>query len=128
MQVVHLRQLHEKYGGRAQFLFVYIREAGHMFPVSLPEATESDDAPLDPQLHLVNRVRAGIKHFGLRFPCLLDNEHEEIQRRYSAYPKRMLVVDPAGRIVVDSGNSPRTPFPWKETTDWLDRYEPRADY
>lgn len=119
--MVHLLQVHKKYGARAQFLFVYVREAGHVFPVSVPELP---DAPWGSRAWFVQRVRAGIRLFDLRFPCLLDNEQEEIQKRYAAYPKRMLVIDTAGRIVVDSGNSSSLPFPWQEMTDWLDRYNP----
>jgi hypothetical protein len=124
VQVVRLLRLYEQYGDRAQFLFVYIREAGHMFPVRVPELADPPDAPPGFRPHLVHRARAGIRHFNLRFPCLLDNEEEEVQTLYAAFPKRLLVIDPDGRIVVDSGNSPNLPFPWQEMTDWLDSYEP----
>jgi hypothetical protein len=119
MQVVHLRQLHEQYGDRAQFLFVYIHEGPHDFPMSAPE---SADAPPDSRSALVQRVGAGIRRFDLYIPCLLDNEQREVESLYHAYPLRMLVVDPAGCIVVDSGAAPWNPFPWKATTDWLDHY------
>jgi hypothetical protein len=38
----------------------------------------------------------------------------------------MLVVDPAGRIVIDSGNFLNNLFPWEEATDWLDGYDPSS--
>jgi hypothetical protein len=53
---------------------------------------------------------------------LLDNEQYEVQNLYNAFPKRLLIVDPAGRIALDSGNKPMEAFPWKEVTDWLDHY------
>lgn len=121
--MVHLHQLHEKYSNRTQFLFVYIRDAGHPLPEEVGDIAEDPDAPAGSRLPLVPRVRAGRKHYDLRFPCLLDNEQEKVQALYRAFPKRLLLVDPAGHIVVDSGNVPYEPFPWKEVTDWLDRYE-----
>jgi hypothetical protein len=121
--VVHLCKLHEKYGDRVSFLFVYIREAGHAFPVPVEDDAESPDSPEDTRSWMVKRVRAGIRHFGMRFPCLLDNEQAEVQKLYDAYPRRMLVLDPDGHIAVDSGNAPNLLFPWKAITDYLDRFD-----
>jgi len=117
-----LRQLHEQYGGRAQFLFVYIREAGHVLPDELREFAEPADAPRGSQLRLLPRIRAGRKHFDLRFPCLLDNEAGEVEKRYNAFPMRVFIVDSAGRIAVDSGITSADLFPWKKMTDWLERH------
>jgi hypothetical protein len=119
--VVHLRDLHEKYGDRAQFLFVYIREADHELPEPLREIAAAADAPRGSRLRLVPRIRAGMQHFKLRFPCLIDNGHDEVERLYNAFPVRSLVVDSAGRIVIDSGHASAEPFPWKKISDWLDR-------
>jgi hypothetical protein len=127
--VVHLRHLHDKHGDRAQFLFVYIREAGHLLPEALRDFrdfTEPDDPPPGSRNRLKQRVRAGRDLFGLRFPCLLDNEQMEVQYRYSAFPRRMLVVDATGRIVVDSGNFMNDPFPHERASDWLDHYDPSS--
>ena len=134
--MVTLRQLHEKYSDRAQFLFVYIRDAGHELPEAMRSLAEEPDVPAEPRVRrrkrefviprprLLKRARAGRKFFGLHFPCLLDNEDKEVELQYTAFPKRMLVVDPAGRIVVDSGHFVDDPFPWEEVTYWLDRYGP----
>ncbi len=127
-QVVHLPELHDKYGDSAQFVFVYVREpeAGratrnHDLPEELREFAEPPSAPPGSRLRLVPRVRAGKKHFGLHFPCLLDNENGEVGQLYEACPKRLIIVDKSGHIALDSGKVPKAPFPWKKITEWLDR-------
>lgn len=126
--MVHLPQFHEKYGDRAQFLFVYVREVGmgmmghHPFPEALREFDEPPGAPPGSRLRLKPRVRAGRKHYHLAFPCLIDNEQAEVEKLYSAWPKRVLIVDSTGRIDLDSGNLSSASFPWKALTEWLDRY------
>lgn len=127
--MVHLPKLIEKYGERAEFLFVYNQEMGmtmatyrHQLPEELEEFDEPPGAPSGSRLRLEQRVRAGKKLFGLHLPCLLDNTLHEVQKLYNAFPKRLLIVDPAGRIALDSGNKPMNAFPWEEVTDWLDNY------
>jgi hypothetical protein len=126
--VVHLPKLHEKYGDRVQFLFVYVREVRlameklHAFPEALRPFEEPAGAPLGSRLRLTPRVRAGREHFHLRFPCLIDNEHAEVEALYNAWPARLFIVDAAGRIALDSSDSAPGPFPWAKITDWLDRY------
>ncbi len=115
-----MRQLHEKYGGRAQFLFVYISEGGHELPAELRPFAEPAGAPEGSRLRLLQRVRAGRKHFDLRFPCLIDNEQNEVENLYRAYPSRMVLVNSAGRIAVDSGPLAVDLTFWKRASDWLD--------
>lgn len=126
--MVHLPELYEKYGDRAQFLFVYVREAGikmgmtghHAFPEALREFDEPAGAAPGSRLRLAPRVRAGREHFHLDFPCLIDTEEAKVEELYGAWPKRLLIVDTAGRIAVDSGNLASMTFPWKAITNWLD--------
>jgi hypothetical protein len=126
--VVYLRQLYEKYSDRIQFLFVYVREGhggtmtGQTFPEALREFAEPAGAPPGSRLRLLPRVRAGRNHFGLRFPILLDNEEGEVATRYNASGMRVLIVDRAGRIVLNCGVSSFLQLLWMAITDWLDRY------
>ena len=124
--MVHLPKLIEKYSDRAEFLFIYNSEMkkgfNHQLPEALREFADPPDAPEGSQLFLEQRVRAGMKNFNLRMACLLDNEQGQVQKLYGADPKRLLIVDPNGRIALDSGNMPSEDFPWKEITDWLDHY------
>lgn len=126
--MVHLPELHEKYGDRAQFLFVYVREVGtrmgmtghHAFPEALREFDEPAGVAPGSRLRLASRVRAGRKHFHLNFPCLIDDAEGKVETLYEAWPKRLLIVDSDGSIVVDSGNLASMTFPWKAITNWLD--------
>jgi hypothetical protein len=127
--VVHLPELLEKYSDRVEFLFVYTREIGmamathrHELPEALSDLAEPAGAPPGSRFRLAERIRAGMKHFGLRLPCLLDNEECDVQNQYGAIPKRLIIVDTDGRIVLDSGKAPIASFPWNEVTDWLDHY------
>lgn len=126
-QAVRLSELHEQYGNRAQFLLVYIRETGigmsedHPFPEALREFEEPPGAPSGSRLRLKPRVRAGLNHFHLRFPCLIDNEQAEVEKLYNAWPRRIMILDKTGRIDLDSGNLPSAPFLMKRISDWFDR-------
>lgn len=119
-----MRDLQEKYGGLAQILFVYITDAGHEWPEALREIAGPADAPENARVPLVPRIRAGMEYFDLHFPCLLDNEQGEVERLYNAFPLRVLVVDSAGRIAIDSGHVHMLgkAFSWEKITDWLDLY------
>ena len=121
--MVHVRQLYEKHGGRAQFLFVYVSEAGHELPEELRPFAAPPDAPEGSRQRLQPRVRAGRKHFDLRFPCLIDDEQNQVEMLYRAYPSRLILVDRAGRIALDSGPLAFDPSFCKRVSDWLDRYE-----
>lgn len=127
--MVHLTELFEAYSDCAEFLFIYSGEAKmsvmgslHQLPKALHPFAEPPDEPRGSRIHLASRVRAGNKHFGLHMTCLIDNEQCEVQELYSASPKRMLIVDTAGRIVLDSGRAPSGAFPFQEAADWLDHY------
>jgi hypothetical protein len=122
-RVVHVRRLHEKYRDRAQFLLVYVSEAGHELPSELRPFAEPPGASEGSRLRLLPRVRAGQKHFDLRFPCLVDNEQNEVETLYRAYPSRLILVSSAGRIVLDSGPLAFDPSLFKRVSDWLDRQE-----
>lgn len=93
----------------------------HPFPKALREFEEPAGSPPGSRLRLASRVRAGREHYHLPFPCLIDSEQGEVETLYNAWPKRLLIVDRAGRVVLDSGNLASAPFPWKAITDWLDR-------
>ena len=116
-----MRQFFEKHGDRAQFLFVYIYEAPHEWPEALRQFAEAPDAPLDSRDRHLSQISAGMKRFDLPFPCLIDNDQDEVATLYNAYPLRLVVVDSDGRIAIDSDFNPSQPFPWKKISDWLDR-------
>jgi hypothetical protein len=63
---------------------------------------------------------AGMKHYRLRFPCLLDDRRDTVATQYQAFPKRMLLIDRSGRVALDSGRRPEAPFPWQRVQEWID--------
>jgi hypothetical protein len=119
-QIPALRRLHQTYGDRAAFLFIYIREASHAPPEALQHIADDPAAPPDPEANRRWRLRAALEHFRLSLPCLLDTDDARVEGLYQAWPTRLLLVDRAGRVALDSGNSPDKPFPWEEAEAWLD--------
>lgn len=93
-QLPRLVALHELYRDRAHFLFVYVAEGPHKN--LLPPAAQPEDRTA--------RVRRGLRHYGIRFPCLVDTPDHVVQNAYNGYPMRVLVVDRDGYFDWDSGS------------------------
>jgi len=84
---------------RAAFLFVSVTEAGHRIP-GLEFVLDS----IDPDTLENRRERVGeaMRRMGLSFPGVLDIG-ETAEAAYDAYPTRLVVVGPDGRIALDLG-------------------------
>lgn len=125
-----LRELHEKYKDQAEFLFVYVQEAPHPFPKPLRNAMADPNAPVDAPANRLARVRAGLEHFGLTFPCVLDTEDGQALKAYGAYPQRIVLIDRTGRIALDVGHGLPTGMSLWHASDWLDKYAdpPESDH
>jgi hypothetical protein len=124
--VVHLRKLHEQYGDRVQILFVYTRGAGHAPPEGLEDLVEDENKPPGQRPILRRLARAGMKHFHLNFPCLLDDAEDSVATLYRAFPKRLLLLDGDGKIVLDSGREPDAAFPWEVIHKWIEHPMPAS--
>jgi hypothetical protein len=118
-QVVHLHQLHKDFGDRVQFLFVAVRDAQHSLHPELQhvaEAANSVGTRAKRQLIL----QAGMKHYQLSFPCLVDTEEHEVEKQYrGAHPLRIVLVDRQGQRVFDSGPVPYVPLRWDKIDSWV---------
>lgn len=115
--MVHLRQLQDICGRRLQIVFVYIRGAGHPPEDELKEFVEDERTPTEQRDRL---ARAGMKHYRLQFPCLLDDADDSVCKLYRAYPMRLLLLDKERRIVLDSGiPMSRGAIPWKQICDYI---------
>jgi hypothetical protein len=94
-QLPELERLHREYGDKANFTFVYIREAGH------------DNAVLDEHMRKFpeasDRVAAGLEIYSVHFTCL-DGRDSEVIREYQAWPERLYLLDANGVAVWDSGS------------------------
>ena len=109
--MVHLRELHSAYSDRAQFLFVAVSEAGHELPPAIRRSVEpaGTAGPHETRRRI---LRAGMQHYGLPFPFLVDSEDKEVERLYSAYPERLVLVDEGGRVAWDSRIVPYVSLDW----------------
>lgn len=113
--MVYLRRLHQAHGDRVEFLFVYIRDAYQHLPTHLQNFGAAPD--------IVERRRIvceGMERHQLGFTCVLDGEQSQVEMLYSAFPKRLLLVDVNGRIASDSGNNPAAPISWDEMDRWME--------
>jgi hypothetical protein len=102
-QSEELERLYRAYRDRADFLFVYIREA-HMRGAVLP--MNSRDA-----------VRKAMAAHNLSIPCALDGG--TALRAYDAWPKRLVIVGAEGRIVLDAGRGLPDRWDLDEVEAWL---------
>jgi peroxiredoxin len=107
-QVEELDRLQRVYGGRAAFLFVYLREAH-----GLPRAWRSR-TPREYARHLVAEQK-------LTIPCLFD-EGGAVAKAYDAWPKRLVVVGTDGRIALDGGHGIPDEWDLSEVEAWLQRH------
>jgi hypothetical protein len=91
--------LYQQYKDRIPFLFVQVAAPGHLARElkEIPGDSPSASAPR------LGRARAALQALNLTMPSVLDTQDQEVQVAYEAYPKRMVLVEPSGKIVADSG-------------------------
>jgi hypothetical protein len=118
--VVHLCRLHQTFGDRVQFLFVYVSDSNHDLPLELQRIADAAE-PADPWAKRRRIAQAGMKHFRLDFPCVVDTPEREVEKLYyDAYPLRVVVVDREGRAVLDTGRVPYFPLGWEQIGSCLE--------
>ncbi len=100
--------MHREYGERVQFLLIYIREAHAAdawalkinarrgFDVPLARTYEEKDTYAD----------MCVRRLDIAFPTLVDRMDFPVERRYTAWPERMYLVDADGVIVYKGGPGP----------------------
>ena len=120
-RVLEVERLYREYGSRANFLFVYIREA---HPDSILYALKYGEEVLEAigQTHTLEerggRAEQCVHSLHLSFPVVADHADNRVNRAYAAWPIRLAVVDTHGRVAYLSG-----PGPWGfkpvEVEDWL---------
>lgn len=125
-----VRSCLEDFGDRADFHFVYIREAHS--EESNEESEEPKLTPViaDPKLIEERRVAAKkwMEEQGLSFRILIDSMEDRASTRWAGWPVRIYAVG-EGRKVLYSGK----PGPWgfypapEEKADGFDRMRPHED-
>jgi tetratricopeptide (TPR) repeat protein len=103
-QVDALNTLYARYGDRAGFLLVYIREAhgdsswqstaNTRAGVAQPEASNLDQKRSYASM-CVSRLK-------IQYPAVVDGMDGAIEKQWSAFPSRVYVLDKAGRVVFNS--------------------------
>jgi len=108
-QLARLNKLHQAYKDRVEFLFVYITDGPHQGLLPPPTPTEQN----------LGHIPRGLRHFNISFPCLLGDK--AIEAAYTAFPERLLIVDRAGRIVLDAGLGLPSGWDLDRVESWLKR-------
>jgi hypothetical protein len=114
--------MYQKYGDRAAFLFVYVREAhpsdGWQMPVNEEESVVFEQpASFQRRAEIATKCCDSLK---LTMPCVVDNMENEVDALYAGWPERIFIIDAAGRIAYAGGPGPFG-FKPKEAEAWLKR-------
>ena len=100
-----LNAFYRQYGNRMPFYMVYIREA---HPTGTWQSTrnEREQVALDPATNMQEKsghAALCARKLKIDFPILIDGMDGAVESRYSAWPSRVFVIDPQGRIAYTSG-------------------------
>lgn len=118
-----LKQLHDRFEDRAEFLFVYV-DNNHPEPRFTPAAQESSNPLLQDR---VAKIREGLEHYQIPFPCVLDSADKQTLQEYQAFPARLFIIDQKGEIALDSGSVTRTGLNLAEVETWLENHPAQGE-
>jgi hypothetical protein len=104
-----LENLYRANRDQAEFLFVYVD----------PRLPGYPRAPRDPW----EEARQAMASLKLTIPCVLDNRFGDTEKRYRAWPQRLVIVAADGRIALDAGNGLRDGWDLAEVEAWLKQSE-----
>jgi len=112
-----------------EFFIIYIREAHPTDGRVMPANTRAGISVKDPT-SLTERQKVAnkaCKEMDLRWPCLVDDMKNTVNKAYAAWPTRLYIVDRDGRIAVAGGPGPRGLAPSiREAEKWLDGFTNRS--
>lgn len=112
--------MHRKYGDRARFLTVYIREA-HPEDEWQMDSNERENVCYPQPKTLEQRVAIAndfVKRFHYDVPILVDDMSNAANEAYAGWPERFYVVDERGTIVFKGKPGPFGFHP-EEVESWL---------
>ncbi len=96
-----LDQLYAKYGQKAAFLLVYIREA-HGNSDWQSTRNERDGVTMGDASNLAEKQQHAsmcTRKLNLKFPAVVDGMDGKVEKEYAAWPSRAFVLDKHGRIL-----------------------------
>jgi hypothetical protein len=101
--------LHRRYGGQAEFLAVYVREA-HPGDGAWPGQFNNEaGAAINQPKQLSERTCVAgecSKTLQISMPLLVDDVDDRVGRAYSGMPDRLYVIDREGKVAFKSGRGP----------------------
>jgi hypothetical protein len=112
-----LERIYRTHQDRANFLFVYVTEAGHRIEGYGFLLDRDDDGNLSLEKRRVDVSKAN-KLAHLTMPTVLDFDRKA-ERDYEAYPLRLVVLDPQGRVALDLGKATQGPWELNRLEEYL---------
>lgn len=103
-----MEEIHRRFRGRAEVVFVYIAEAHATDEWQLP-ANLDDDVLVAQHTTLEERLAAardGVQRLRLTMPVLVDGMDDAVSEAFAAWPERLYVVERGGRIAYAGGPGP----------------------
>lgn len=119
--------MHRKYGDRARFLTVYIKEA-HPEDEWQMDSNEKENVCYPQPKTLRERVAIAndfVKRFHYDVPILVDDMENSANDVYAGWPERFYVVDESGKIVFKGKPGPFGFHP-EEVESWLNARFPAS--
>jgi hypothetical protein len=100
--------LFDTYGARVAFYAVYIQEA-HPSDIwqmrsNIREGVIFRNPRSDAERSLV--AESCVRTLGIRFPALIDGVDNTVERMYTGWPDRLLLIDRDGRVAYQSRPGP----------------------
>ena len=101
-----LQKVYEQYKDRADFWWVYIREA-HPSDSSRPARHVQIEQPKTflRRKEVASQCSSGLK---LSIPCVVDDMKDTVSRAYDAMPDRLYILDAKSNIAFKGGRGPRS--------------------
>ena len=103
-----LNKLYKDYGDRVAFYVVYIQEAHPVDGWQL-DANVKDDVLFATTRTEGKRTQVAnvcVVKLGIKFPALVDNPDDRVERAYTGWPDRLYVIDTDGRVAYKSAAGP----------------------
>jgi type I thyroxine 5'-deiodinase len=112
--------LYKRYGDRAQFLTVYIKEAHPLDEWQMEDNEKQGVCYRQPKTFAERLAIANdfTRRFGYPVPLAVDGMDNHAERLYSGWPERLYVIDEAGKIVYKGEPGPFGYHP-EQVAAWL---------
>ena len=118
MQSVRLNDIYEAHNDNIEFFLIYVCEAhpsnGWQTPQNLYDEVVFDTPTnADQRAEIANACQIGLD---LKYPMLIDNIDDEVERKYVASPIRLFVIDENGILTYagDEGPHKFDPDGWED--------------